>query len=170
MSDIIHESFIMSLSTTWPLISIERLKVVFEDHEPELPDTCFVREIMEDLEGAEDDVNPCTRCSTANDEDAKFCKECGVALKQEEEKTTLADLNWSGDNAAETFDSIFVKKIAPFIIGRIEGGFLYGDPDDQNTPWQSAHFVIENGQFTYVLLDMERITTPPVFELDEDGE
>lgn len=170
MSDVIHESFIMSLGTTWPLISIERLKVVFKDHERVLPDTCFVREIMEDLEVAEDDVNPCNRCSTSNDEDAKFCKECGVALKQEEEKTTLADLNWSGDNAAETFDSIFVKKIVPLIQGRIEGGFLYGDPDDQNTPWQSAFFVIQDGKLGYVAPDMERYVPPPTFELDEDGE
>lgn len=168
MSDIINSTFVMSLGTTWPLISIEKLKEVFEDHEPELPDTCFLRELMEDLENTEDDVNPCTRCSTANDEDAKYCKECGTVLKQEEQTTFVSDLDWSGDNAAETFDHIFVKKIVPLIKGRIEGGFLYGDPDDQNTPWMSAFFVIEDGKLTFVAPDLERFAQAPVFELDED--
>ena len=168
MSDIIHESFVMDLGKTWPLISIEKLKEVFEEHEADLPEQCFLRELMDDLEDAEDDVNPCTQCSTSNDDDAKFCKECGVALDQEEEKTTIADLDWYGDGAAETFESIFIKKVVPLITGTIEAGFLYGDPDDQNTPWMGAFFVIRDGKLNFVHPDMERMAQAPTFAIDDE--
>jgi hypothetical protein len=170
MSDIINNTFVMSLGTSWPLIPIEKLKEVYEKHEDELPDYCFLKELIENLEESDDDVNPCAKCSTANDDDAKYCKQCGAKLEEEEETTYVQNLDWHGDGAVETFESIFIKKIVPLITGTIEGGFLFGDPEDQNTPWLSAFFVIENGTLRFVAPDMERSEEAPVFNLGEDEE
>lgn len=164
-ADIIDSMVITSFGSTWPTASIKKLREVLEEHEDELPENCFLRELIEELD-ANDDKDTCARCSTDNDYDAKFCKECGARLHTENETTEVTSLDWSGDGAAETFDSIFVKKLVPLIEGKLEGCVLYGDPDEQALPWKSCYFLIEDREIVFVSPDMERATSAPVFAED----
>lgn len=167
MADVIDSVVVTSFGTSWPKASIEKLREVYENHEDALPENCFLYDVL-DNEDEDADEDVCTMCSTENDYDAKFCKECGTRMHTAEAQVVLTSLEWSGDDAAETFVTIFINKIVPLINGRLTGCVFYGDPDEEAVPWKDAPFVIEDNEITFVLPNMERVTSPPTFSSDDE--
>lgn len=165
-NDIINDVIVTGYGPVWPVAPINKLRKVFKEHEDNLPEECFLRELIEDLDSIVDD-NTCVKCLTDNDYDSKFCKECGLKLHAENETIEIPDLTWSGDRAAETFNSIFIEKLVPLIINRIEGCVLYGDPDELNLPWKSTNFVIDNGKIEFVHINKTVQCAAPVFKIED---
>lgn len=164
MSDIIDSIQIISYEKSWPLIKIQKLKELHEARGDEFAAENFVTGIMEALElDCDDDYHNCLHCATQNDNDAKFCKECGVSLLKNEETTIINSINWAGEDSVESFQEIFVQEIVPLISGTLYAVMMYGDVEDESTPWKSAFFQIHDGKISFFEPDFERDVDMPEF-------
>lgn len=166
-SDIIESMFVIKFDDKFPTISVEGLRKIIKDHEDELPEECFLTDLMVELEDVDGDDRCCSACETYNDYDAKYCKDCGKKFDAGDHlEIKFSNLAWVGSNSVETFDSIFVKKVVPLINGRVEVGMNYGDGEDEFAPWKSCYFVIYNGRVEWISLSHD-MGQPPKFSIED---
>lgn len=149
-------------------ISLELVRDLVDKFDSMLPDDCWLRTVVEDYEGAEEDVVECTRkgCNTSNDFDAKFCKECGARITDDVDQVRIPNLQWNGEQSCESWGTIFVNEVVPHIRGLVHGAAFYGDPDDTSVPWKNFYFSVHNGRISYHTLELPD-ADGPVFEVEE---
>lgn len=132
----------------WLAISIDVVRQIVDARSNELPEDCFLQELHDEAEDVEATYR-CQKCETCNDDDAKFCKECGTRLDMLV-VLTFGTPMWAGDDSWKTFSSIFVENVVPHIKGDVTCCITYGDEDDSDTPWFTAYFRISAGTITWI--------------------
>lgn len=151
MKDIANVTVLKSTAT----IDEEKVRELFEEHDYDLPEECWLRNFYESLEDAEDVEKHCEPCDIYLDDDSKFCKNCGQAVTDpvlENDKIGF-DLLWCGEDSGASFQSIFVKQIVPYIEGRIEALLFLETSDDE--PYKLMGIIVEDGQYKSYDVDVE---------------
>lgn len=89
--------------------------------EDELPEITFFEDHLEEARKCMAATSVCPKCKKPNDSDAKFCKGCGSNLPPAKEQTIkLKKLSWCGEGSGNSFEDVFVKKIAQHIMGKAD--------------------------------------------------
>lgn len=136
---------------------VRRLVKKYEDNDGVLPETCFLRNLGEELGESTKEKVKC-KCGTTSYGNAKFCRECGTPVDRKSKDLEVTELSWEDDTegyndatAANTFFPVFVKEIVPCLRGFAECGITFGENQDEveDIEWQTAFFVINNGELTW---------------------
>jgi len=178
-NDTIYHMCIIKFDEKLPFIPAKRLEKFMDIHEDDLPEDCFLPRIMELYEN--DAELRCHNCATSNDDDAKFCKECGTKI-QLNDRIFINDLSWYGNESAELFNRIFLKKVVPMIKGKMTCMISYAENSlDLKILPKCKYFVVEDGKIEWFSsIDVSGEAQSPEFyfqeepeeddELDEDDE
>jgi hypothetical protein len=156
----------------------KRLVKRHDEDNSDLPQYCFLRAVSEKL-GAQTKEKLKCGCGTQSYGNAKFCRECGTKLA----RPTIAgiqldDLNWSDEDdygdclAADTFFQLFVQQVVPHLQGYAECSITFGEDQDdpEDMKWQTAHFVVNNGELTWCEIQLRPGASAPVFDADNPYE
>ena len=118
---------------------------------------CFIDELCQCLDDEKSDELECQEagCETINDGDAAFCKACGKELVNDASDLPLNDLIWYGDDSGDSFYDVFVKKVVPHVIGRLEAIIILDNPASEESVDLEGHqlekmfgVIIEDGSYT----------------------
>lgn len=129
------------------ILDPEKARELFEEHDYDLPEECWLRNFVEYLDSSDEEEKFCEPCDLNLDDDSKFCKNCGQAVESsdtDDDKIGF-DLLWVGEDSGSSFQSIFVKQIVPHIKGRVEALLFLEGPADQ--PYKLMGIVVDNGTY-----------------------
>lgn len=136
-------------------IKAEKVKELDDETSGRWPDGCFMTDLTNRIDSEDYDTIDCgvKGCETENENDAKFCKECGGRLERPNQEDLKVDrLDWNGDGSGNTWHPVFVKKIAPHIVGDLEAIAVLGTSDDEE-PVKLMGIQVHNGIFTRCEVD-----------------
>lgn len=174
-------SFVRPQNSTLSIDSND-VSTLLEKYGDILPEFCFLRELEDKIASTTKQKVKC-RCGTQSYGNAKFCRECGTRLPPKAAPGLELNCVWWHDEeddgyseptAANTFFSIFIKKVVPCLRGRAELSVAYSaNVDDAEIG--TAHFVIEDGALAWCEVQLHPGAEAPIFDAvdpyyDEDEE
>jgi hypothetical protein len=104
---------------------------IVEDHEDDLPEDCFLHDMVVEAEKATEDVVFCKSCKAQRKHtNAKFCSNCGKKYPTSSKpcRIKLPNFNWRCEGSGHSL-LILKTTVAPLIRGEVQAIFTWEGGD-----------------------------------------